>query len=152
MVVMCVSFNQMGKEVEVMVLSPATGDQRSFMVVYDNGCGMTKETLDAYFTYYYGQKERGLDPQALRQQQQQRKEQIQQQGIFHPHLSFTISKFGVGALESVFFLADRVKVITKAKGEEQVRSFELGEARLNAKAQDEGRENVYKGQNLVHHR
>ena len=63
------------------------GRSRSYMVVEDGGCGMDEKGLEQFATY-------SLDKETRKQNEN------------------FISKFGVGAKQSGFFLGDRVKVIT----------------------------------------
>jgi len=64
----------------------------SYMVLADRGCGMSSKDLQEFATY-------SLDKETRNQQDQE-----------------FISKFGVGAKQSGFFLGDRIRVITRKGG------------------------------------
>ena len=50
------------KRVEVSIFLSSPQSQRSFLVVSDNGCGMDKDRIRAFATYFLGQEDRGLAP------------------------------------------------------------------------------------------
>lgn len=53
------------KKVEVDVfLAEARSHDCSYLVVWDNGCGMDADRIQAFATYFLGQEDRGLAPRA----------------------------------------------------------------------------------------
>lgn len=92
-----------GRKIEVLVLMPATGaeDKREngLLAIFDAGQGMGLKELQAYFTCNLDRKRRGLQPQ--------------EDSTMHPHLRSSLSKFGVGALQSFAFLGTELKVVSK---------------------------------------
>ena len=104
------------------VVSPNKHVCYAFLFDRDNGCGMTKKNIKDFARYALGQREQGINPSSGKSM---------------------ISKFGVGAKNAGFFLGDKVSIITKTAGDENVREFTLDKGEFNRKS--ELKENVYTG-------
>ena len=75
------------------------------MAIFDNAGGMTLLQLEHYFTSALNRETRGLDPKSKPVHNPR-----------SPHLTGTLSKFGVGALQSFSYLGHKLHVITKVSG------------------------------------
>lgn len=94
----------------------------SFFVIFDNGCGLNVEEIQAFATFSLDKKTRGQAP------------------TDEKDTSF-ISKFGVGSKQAGFFLGDRITVVSKKKDDELIYKFHLDAERFQHKYQS--KENVY---------
>lgn len=86
-----------------------------FVVVYDNGCGMTPALLNEFAIHSFSKEDRDKE-----------------KGQTYPN-PVKISKFGVGAKNGGFFLGDRLRVVTKVRDDSRVFVFEMNEKETNAK-------------------
>jgi hypothetical protein len=56
------AMQQGSKKVEVSVFLSSAQSDSSYLVVWDNGCGMDVARIQAFATYFLGQEDRGLAP------------------------------------------------------------------------------------------
>ena len=102
-------------------LNNQPGKETGFVTILDNGVGMDINTIKEFATY-------GLDRRT--------------RGIFETH-SAALGKFGVGAKQAGFYLGDRIRLLTKCKGDDQVKEFLLDSKTMKEKF--EGNEAIYEG-------
>jgi hypothetical protein len=95
---------------------------KHFAAVCDNGCGMNREKLQHFLTYFKTQDDRGLAPAAAGDQ------------IGISMSEHFLGKFGIGAKEAAFYLADGVDVITKVPGDELVRHVSISRKRFEERS------------------
>lgn len=107
---------------------------RSFLVISDSGCGMTENELKNFAKYSFDHESRGIKSNDINERNNY------------------LSKFGVGAKESGFFLGDRLRVITKSKNvninnnnnsNNNILSMDLDESEFARKFEEN--ESVYSG-------
>lgn len=91
--------------------STAAQKRESFLVIFDNGCGMNKSDISQFTILSLSHKDRekmGETPRSLRN-------------------TVKISKFGVGAKQAGFALGNRIRVVTKKREDRTVREVSLDE-------------------------
>ena len=102
----------------------------SFVVIYDNGCGMDQTELKQFAVHslsYEARKKRGDVERSSAN-------------------SVKISKFGVGAKEAAFYLGSRLRVISKKKTAATVSEFVIDKEELDRKWREEkNTSGLYKG-------
>lgn len=94
--------------------------RQSFLLVWDNGCGMDRDTINAFAKYYYGQEQR-----------QKPVPSSAEKPLLDHHSTSYISRFGVGAKQSSFYLGERVHLITKTRASQSVLEFTIDRERLD---------------------
>lgn len=81
------------------------GSNNNFLVIADNGCGMTVNGLREFATFSLDQETR--------------------HNVADPNDKSFISKFGVGVKQAGFFLGDRITVLTKTKQSNTLLRFSM---------------------------
>ena len=104
--------------IEIVV---ASSDSMSYMVIGDNGCGMTETSLMEFADYFKTQEQRKTEISAGRG------------GSFRKVADqVAISKFGIGAKEAAFYIANELIVITKVDGDPLIRTCPSRPGQLRA--------------------
>src|SRR5690554_3825251 len=105
--------NDNKRSIKIQMVTGGSNKQ-SFLLVWDNGCGMDRDTVNAFAKYYYGQEKRNKAVPSSASDSQ----------IPYNATSF-ISKFGVGAKQASFYLGHRVHLITKTRTSQTVLDFTI---------------------------
>lgn len=119
-------------KIKISFYLSSTKAKSSYIVVYDNGCGMDQEELSEFAVHALSQEARESRGGTKRSAQN----------------SVKISKFGVGAKQAGFFLGNKIRVVTK-KMSTSVREFSIDLGVMDKEFLENGiSRNLYRGQIL----